>query len=84
MDDEKKTLTKEEREQFISNMKEKYHYDEMSDEQKAKFDSTMDKVCPPDNTDNTDDDDSPEEPDGIDRTPEPKKNREDDDDERFF
>ena len=53
-----KPVSKEEYEEFRSNMEEKYGYDSMSDEEKADFDSKIDKVAViEDKTDNNDDDD---------------------------
>lgn len=42
---EPKKLTQEEYDEFRSKMEEKYNYDEMSDEEKERFDSTMDQVA---------------------------------------
>ncbi len=40
-----KKVTQEEYDEFRSKMEEKYNYDEMSDEEKERFDSTMDQVA---------------------------------------
>ena len=40
-----KKVTQEEYDELRSKMEEKYNYDEMSDEEKERFDSTMDQVA---------------------------------------
>ena len=50
-----KKVTQEEYDELRSKMEEKYNYDEMSDEEKERFDSTMDQVAVVgDKTDETD------------------------------
>lgn len=59
-----KKITQEEYDEFRSKMEEKYNYDEMSDEEKERFDSTMDQVAvvgeKTDETDEGDDTDDEE------------------------
>lgn len=74
-------LSKEEYSDFRSKMEEKYGYDEMSDEEKERFNDTMDKVAVEDTdkndkTDNTDDGDEPE---GRQEREIPHKERDDED-----
>lgn len=40
-----KKITQEEYDEFRSKMEDKYNYDEMSDEEKERFDATMDQVA---------------------------------------
>lgn len=54
-----KKVTQEEYDELRSKMEEKYNYDEMSDEEKERFDSTMDQVAVVgDKTDETDEGDA--------------------------
>ncbi len=54
-----KKVTQEEYDEFRSKMEEKYNYDEMSDEEKKRFDSTIDQVAVVgDKTDKTDESDA--------------------------
>ena len=54
-----KKVTQEEYDELRSKMEEKYNYDEMSDEEKERFDATMDQVAVVgDKTDETDEDDT--------------------------
>jgi hypothetical protein len=65
-------MTQEEYDDFRSKMEEKYGYDDMSDEEKERFDKTMDQVAVVDenkdaeDTENTEDDDM-EETEDLDR-----------------
>ena len=54
-----KKVTQEEYDELRSKMEEKYNYDDMSDEEKERFDSTMDQVAVVgDKTDETDEGDA--------------------------
>lgn len=54
-----KKVTQEEYDELRSKMEEKYNYDDMSDEEKKRFDSTMDQVAVVgDKTDETDEGDT--------------------------
>lgn len=54
-----KKVTQEEYDELRSKMEEKYNYDEMSDEEKERFDSTMDQAAVVgDKTDKTDEGDA--------------------------
>lgn len=65
-------MTQEEYDDFRSKMEEKYGYDDMSDEEKERFDKTMDQVAVVDENEDTEDventeDDDVEETEDLDR-----------------
>lgn len=86
---EPKKVSQEEYDDLRGKMEEKYGYDKMSEDDKAKFDKTFDESVTvddkKDNTDQNDDDDDDTIDNGKEHEIEGKgKNRDDDDDDRFL
>ena len=71
-------MTQEEYDDFRSKMEEKYGYDDMSDEEKERFDKTMDQVAVVDENEDTEDVEETEDLDRDEREIE-HKGRDDDD-----
>lgn len=82
-----KKVTQEEYDELRSKMEEKYNYDEMSDEEKERFDSTMDQVAVVgDKTDETDEGDAADDEEvekGEFEDGHPREHEIDDDDENI-
>lgn len=82
-----KKVTQEEYDELRSKMEEKYNYDEMSDEEKERFDSIMDQVAVVgDKTDETDEGDATDDEEvekGEFEDGHPQKHEIDDDDENI-
>lgn len=82
-----KKVTQEEYDELRSKMEEKYNYDDMSDEEKERFDSTMDQVAvvgdKTDETDEVDTTDDEEVEKGEFEDGHPQEHEIDDDDENI-